>query len=163
DENGHVLEDVYARKITLAYDKLGRKSSVTSPAATFYSTQTPGDASQVDPFRPNPASVVGTQDAPVTRYEYNVFGDLTLQRVRANNIVEWQDTSFTIDAMGRKTRSVDAAGYVTALSYDTVGNLVRQEEQSGNSDGTDRVTGFTYNALDQEIRIDRYGLRYTDA
>ena len=50
---------------------------------------------------------------------------VTLQRVRINNIVEWQDTSFTYDAMGRRTRSVDAAGYVTDMLYDAAGNLVR--------------------------------------
>ena len=75
--------------------------------------------------------MAGVQDAAVTRYEYNAFGDLTLQRVRINTIVEWQDTSFTYDAMGRRTRSVDAAGYVTTMAYDAVGNLVRTEELTG--------------------------------
>ena len=132
DENGNLLPDAYARTITLAYDKLGRKILVTQPTATFYSTHTPGDASQANYYRPNaPGYVAGVQDAAVTRYEYNAFGDLTLQRVRINNIVEWQNTSFTYDAMGRRTRSVDAAGYVTNMVYDAVGNLVRTEERTG--------------------------------
>ena len=65
--------------------------------------------------------------------------------------------------MGRRTRSVDAAGYVTNMVYDAVGNLVRTEELTGYFDGTARITGFAYNALNQQTRVDRYGLRYTDA
>ena len=166
DENGNLLPDAYARTITLAYDKLGRKIVVTQPTATFYSTHTPGDASQANYYRPNaPGYVAGVQDAAVTRYEYNAFGDLTLQRVRINNIVEWQDTSFTYDAMGRRTRSVDAAGYVTNMTYDAVGNLVRTEELAEDyyRMAADRITAFAYNALNQQTRVDRYGLRYTDA
>ena len=65
----------------MAYDKLGRKILVTQPTATYYSTHTPGDASQANYYRPNaPGYVAGVQDAAVTRYEYNAFGDLTLQR-----------------------------------------------------------------------------------
>jgi YD repeat-containing protein len=67
--------------------------------------------------------------------------------VRINNIVEWQGTSFAYDALGRRTRSVDAAGSVTTMVYDAVGNLVRTQELTGNSDGTDRITEFAYNAL----------------
>jgi YD repeat-containing protein len=163
NENGHVISDYLARTITMAYDRLGRKSSVTQPSATFYSTHKPNDASQGNYYRANEDSVTAVQDAPVTRYEYNSFDDVTLQRVRINNIIEWQDTSFTNDAMGRTTRSVDAAGFVTDMLYDAVGNLVRKEEHTGKSDGTDRVTGFVYNALNQQTRVDRYGLRYTDA
>ena len=65
--------------------------------------------------------------------------------------------------MGRRIRGVDAAGNVMAMSYDIAGNLVRQEERTGNADGTDRITEFAYNLLDQQTRVDRYGLRYTDA
>src|SRR5262249_44721365 len=133
------------------------------PTAMYYSTHTPNDSTQSNYYRANENSVVAVQDAPVTRYEYNAFGNVTLQRVRINNIVEGQDTSFTYDAMGRRTRSVDAGNYVTDMLYDAVGNLVRTEERTGKSDGTDRVTGFVYNALNQQTRVDRYGLRYTDA
>jgi YD repeat-containing protein len=163
DENGNLLPDVYARTITMAYDKLGRKIAVTQPTATYYSTHTPGDDGQVNYFRPNPGSVAGVQDAAVTRYEYNAFGDLTLQRVRINNIVEWQDTSFTYDAAGRRTRSVDAAGFATLMNYDSAGNLVYTDESTGVPVGTGRITEFAYNALNQQTRVDRYGLRYTDA
>ena len=60
-------------------------------------------------------------------------------------------------------RSVDAAGYVTDTVYDAVGNVVRTQELTGEPFGTDRITGFAYNALNQQTRTDRYGLRYTDA
>ena len=163
DENGHLLPDAYARTITMAYDKLGRKVSVMQPAATYYSTHTPGDVSQANYYRPNTSNyLVGGDDAGVTSYQYNAFGDVTLQRVRINTIVEWQDTSFTYDAMGRRTRSVDAAGYVTDTVYDAAGNVVSTQELTGEPFGTDRITGFAYNALNQQIRVDRYGLRYTD-
>jgi large repetitive protein len=82
DETGHVIEDSLARTIQLTYDKLGRKSAVTLPTATFYSTQMPGDTSQVNHFRPSPQFVTGVQDAAVTRYEYNAFSDVVLQLVR---------------------------------------------------------------------------------
>src|SRR5215813_1152580 len=166
DETGDLLPDAYARTITLTYDTLGRKISVTQPAATYYSTHTPGDASQATYHRPNASAVVGVQDAAVTRFEYNVFGDLTLQRVRINNIVEWQDTAFMSDAMGRRIRSVDAAGYDTRMEYDALGNLVRTDEPTDLAHGSqpdDRNTVFVYNALNQQTRVDRYGLRYTDA
>ena len=35
DENGNLMPDAYARTITMAYDKLGRKISVTQPTATY--------------------------------------------------------------------------------------------------------------------------------
>jgi YD repeat-containing protein len=44
NENGNPLPDAFARTITMAYDKLGRKISVMLPLATFYSTHTPNDA-----------------------------------------------------------------------------------------------------------------------
>jgi YD repeat-containing protein len=154
DENGDLLEDVYARMIRLACDTLGRKAAVMLPSATFYSTHMPGDASQANYFRPSPASVLDVQDAAVTRYEYNAFGDVTLKRVHANTIVEWQDTSFTYDARGRQTRSVDAAGYVTATYYDVAGNLVRQDEYT-DQPGSDRITVFAYNVLRQRRRRGR--------
>ncbi len=163
DELGHVMEDFNARTIRLAYDTLGRKIAVTLPTATFYSTHMPGDPSHNNDFRPSPETVVGVQDAPVTRYEYNTFGDLILQRVRANNIVEWQDTAFSRDRMGRATSSTNAAGHITSMSYDIAGNLVLQSEPSGELVGWNRTTQFAYNILDQQVRIDRYRLRYTDA
>jgi YD repeat-containing protein len=167
DENGNIVPDAYARTITLAYDKLGRKIRVTQPTATFYSTHTPGDPSQANYYRPNASGyVAGVQDAAVTRYEYNAFDDLTVERVRINNIVEWPDTSFMYDDMGRKIRSVDAAGYVTIMAYDAVGNLVHTHEFTDFSHGTnpdDRKTEFVYNALNQQTSVDRYRLRYTDA
>jgi YD repeat-containing protein len=162
DELGNLLEDVYARTIRTAYDTLGRKSAVTLPEATYYSTQTPGDPSHVDGFRLTPQSVTGVQDAGTTTYEYNAFGDLTRQRVRANTVVEWQDTSFSYDVMGRRTRSMDAAGNVTELSYDTAGNLVLHSEPT-DEPGTDRTAQYSYDVLDRQTRVDRYRLRYTDA
>lgn len=163
DESGQVMEDTLARTTRLDYDKFGRKSVVTSPTATFYSTHMPDPDSLVSNFRPNPPSVQGVEDAPVTRYEYNAFGDLILQRVRSNNIVEWQGTLFSHDAMGRRTQTIDAGGYVSNTTYDAAGNLERQEDLTGESNGTDRITQFGYNALDQQTRVDRYGLWYTDA
>lgn len=162
DELGHVLEDVYARAIHLAYDTLGRKSVVTMPTATYYSTQMPGDAAQANFYRLTPDSVTGVSDAPVTRYEYNAFGDVIRQRVRANTIGEWQDTAFLSDAMGRRIRVVDAAGFGTVLSYDTAGNLVFQGEAT-NQPGTDRNTQFTYDLLDRQTQVGCYRYRYTDA
>ena len=44
-----------------------------------------------------------------------------------------------------------------------LGNVVSTQELTGEPFGTDRITGFAYNALNQQIRVDRYGLRYTDA
>jgi YD repeat-containing protein len=163
-----LVNDSGARTIQLTYDKLGRKSAVTLPTATFYSTS---QESQGDYFRKNPKHVPGywaVQDAAVTFYNYNAFGDVVLQRVvlqrvNAKTVVEWQDTSYTRDAMGRWTRSLDATGNVTVSSYDAFGNLVRHEELTGKQDGTDRITEFVYNALNQQIRIVRYGLKYTDA
>ena len=134
DENGNLMPDVYARTITLAYDKLGRKIVVTQPTASALSTPRTRRATRARPIpsgRTQPPSSAA-QDAAVTRYEYNAFGDLTLQRVRTNNIVEWQDTSFTYDAMGRRTRSVDAAGNVTA-------HVLRRRRQPGAPGGTHRT------------------------
>ncbi|ALI34756.1 putative deoxyribonuclease RhsA [Candidatus Nitrosocosmicus oleophilus] len=163
DENGNAMEDTLARTIRLSYDKLGRKVIVTHPTASFYSTHTPGNLGHSNYYRPNPDSVSGDLDAALTRYDYNTFGDVIKQRVRANNIVEWQDTSYTRDTMGRLIRCVDAAGYITITSYDPIGNLILQKELTGNEDGMNRITGFVYNALNQQIRTDRFGLRYTDA
>src|SRR5262249_15159880 len=73
NEVGDLMPDAYARMITLAYDKLGRKINVTQPTATYYSTHTPGDASQANYDRPNASDVAGVQDAAVTGYDYNAF------------------------------------------------------------------------------------------
>jgi YD repeat-containing protein len=163
DENGNPIEDTLARTTRLAYDKQGRKSVVTMPTATFYSTHTPGDASHDNYHRPNPESVVPVQDAPVTLYEYNSFGDITRQLVRINNIIEWQTTWLTYDTMGREVSVVDTHGQVTNTFYDVFGNLFRQEEITGLQDGSDRISEYRYNTLDQQIAVVRYGLWYTDA
>lgn len=165
DEGGHPIPDVYARPIRLFHDKVGRKSAVVFPRTTFYSTKMPGEPTHANDLRPNPAWVVGVEDAAATAYEYNAFGDLVLQRVRANNIVEFQETRFTYDGMGRPIRSVDPAGNVTTRYYDPAGNVVGEDELTGEGqqNGTDRITQFYYNALDQLVQVDRYGLRYTDA
>lgn len=163
DEVGHTLEDVSARTIRLAYDTLGRKTAVTLPTATYYSTQMPGDSAQANFDRLTPEFVTGGPDAQVTVYEYSAFGDPIRQRVRANTAEEWQDTSFVHDVMGRRIRSVDAAGFVTSLSCDMAGNLVFQNEAVDDPPGTDRSTAFVYDILDRQVRVDRYRLRYTDA
>ena len=61
-------------------------------------------------------------------------------------------------------RSVDAAGNVTDMSYDAVGNLVRTEEPTGVRRAAPTASPSSpTTSLNQQTRVDRYGLRYTDA
>ena len=49
-------------------------------------------------------------------------------------------------------------------SYDAAGNLVQHGgAHRASRTARDRITEFAYNVLNQQTRVDRYGLRYTDA
>src|SRR5262249_34164025 len=83
------------------------------------------------------------------------------------------------DTMGREIRSIDALGFHTARTFDSFGNLTQTVEYanagSGGTSGVftppatphesskDRITVFTYNALNQQVTVQRLGLTYVDA
>ncbi len=167
---GKVAADNAARTITMKYDNLGRKTEVAQPPMERYFRNGGGISGSTPP------------PSPVTKYQYNVFGEIQRESI----VISTSDFDFPegvrrdtwhyFDTMGREIRTIDSLGYHTARSYDPFGNLKETVEYAvagagGSSalappatpvnDTKDRITAFTYDALNRTTAIERKNLRYT--
>lgn len=176
-----VNSDTAARTVTTSYDNLGRKIEVKQNTGSYYFNSSGAGF--------NPLSAQTVFDAPITKYEYNVFGDLHRESAKID-ADSWRETWHYYDTMGREIRTIEElrgprepgdrpTGYHTARSYDALGNLKLTIEyaslaNSGASGdftlpGTpfeandDRITGYEYDALNRKIKTERYNLQFADA
>lgn len=176
---GKVSGDGSARTVTMVYDNVGRKTDVTQPSADryFYSSNATGTAATV-----NAPSVTGVSASAATHYDYNAFGEVAHEALKVDSVGtggHWRDTWHYFDTMGRETRTIDAGGYHTARSFDALGNLQQTVEYANagilgvtdnftapatpTQSSKDRITAFTYDALNRRLTIQRFGLSYAAA
>lgn len=104
------------RTIATAYDRLGRKTQVTLPSVTY--------------FRQDGTQTTGT---PTTQFVYNAYGEtvkesVLLEGTAGQGDAVWANTWRYYDAAGRNTLTVDAEGYVTAMTYNVTGDAVKTVE-----------------------------------
>ncbi|MFZ2754355.1 MAG: hypothetical protein WAZ48_13025, partial [Lysobacteraceae bacterium] len=104
------------RAITTAYDGLGRKTEVTSTAVQYYT-----------------AAGTWVWGTPTTQFAYNAYGEsvkesVLLEGTAGQGDAVWAHTWRYFDAAGRNTTTVDAEGYVTALTYNATGEVVKSVE-----------------------------------
>ncbi len=168
--------DALARTVTIAYDNLGRKTQVTQPTVSSYYNDSAGNYFAI---------AVPVTGAATTSYEYNAFGEVHRQAVKVNEGEPSRDTWHYFDVMGHETRTIELAagsgagaqGVHTERSFDNFGNLVKTIEYANMGDSgasgvftppvtpgassKDRVTGFTYDALNRQTSVQRFGLSYT--
>jgi YD repeat-containing protein len=155
------------RTITSQYDRMNRRSRVLQPQAFAYTAANAAGAGM------HSGSAVGRTD-----YEYNVFGELSLERRLLNEVTQqFADTRYFYDAEGRRTHTLDALGYVTENRYDARGNVTEHIEYSrrlaasangnarliestthdshpGFAEGYDRRTQYVFDSLDR-VRVQR--------
>ena len=177
-----VAGDAAARTVAMSYDNLGRKTEVRQPTAQNYHFTTL-DPTLVTDQGPQ---YNGVSAQAVTRYEYNTFNEVYVERAQIDTS-HWRETWHHYDSMGREvstanlfTEIVDGDihkfAYLTTREYDALGNLSRAIEYvklgymnassmfvppTPEADAKDRITGYTYNAVNQLESIQRYNIRYT--
>jgi YD repeat-containing protein len=155
------------RRIDKLYDRNNRVVEVDEPQAYVY----------------NALSNSGANAARRTVSEYDAFGEVVRQRLlssvdAAGNAASWADTYFYFDARGSRVAQIDAEGYLTELTYDAAGNVVRQVEyakrvpggysssgyvkpQAGDADsGYDRTTAYAYDLADRKVSETRVGVHF---
>ncbi|TXI02313.1 MAG: hypothetical protein E6Q76_15660, partial [Rhizobium sp.] len=148
------------RTLTTTYDRLGRKSAITQPSVAYY--------------KADGTLATGT---PTTRFEYDAYGNLVKERQLLEGTPDqadavWADTFHYYDELGRRIRTVDAEGYVTAWQYDALGRVelqiefARKIETAGLTTGTlpplpavgnaatgyDRSTLWSYDLLGRKVK-----------
>ncbi|MFK3649425.1 putative Ig domain-containing protein [Lysobacter enzymogenes] len=152
---GAVAASASDRTLTTRYDQRGLAVQVEQSQVSYYTS--------------SGAAATGT---PTVRMTYDAYG----QKVKESTLLEgtsggadarWADAWFYYDAVGRKTVSVDAEGYVTRVSYNANGEAVESVEYAkavytgglstaappapppaGDAvSGYDRITGWGYDAL----------------
>lgn len=175
-----LVGDTASRTVTTQFDTMGRKTLVTQPQSTSYFYSKPTTF-------PVAGSVSQPPAAATRSYQYNAFGDL-FHEVQAQTDTKSQEAWHYYDARGRETRTlqklsdrnqaVQPHAYDTQRTYDEFGNVRQVIEYAGfalvdenNSltppptpmqDALDRITGFTYDAQNQQKVVTRFGLKYTD-
>ncbi|GAA4797439.1 putative Ig domain-containing protein [Lysobacter hankyongensis] len=146
------------RVIDTVYTLLGRKATVTQSSITYY--------------RADGSAATGS---PVKTFDYNAFGDLTLESdliegVPGTGGAVWATATRYYDALGRNTMTVDAMGYVTKTEYNATGEATETIEYARALTGTpnpasrpglpapgdaaigyDRITRWGYDALGRKI------------
>ncbi len=174
---GKLTGDARARTIETHYDGRGRKDQVILPGTRYYASDSAVPA--------NAASVAQVTTSPTTKFEYNAHGDLMCESVKIDaegtdaegRSGHWRDTWHYFDAMGREYRTIDAAGYHTARTFDENGNLKSVTEFANVGDFPlpdsslppavpalsveDRITEYDYDEHNQQTSVKRYGLRYS--
>ncbi|QQP98177.1 putative Ig domain-containing protein [Lysobacter enzymogenes] len=152
---GAVAASASDRTLTTRYDQRGLAVQVEQSQVSYYTS--------------SGAAAAGT---PTVRTTYDAYG----QKVKESTLLEgnaggadarWADAWLYYDAVGRKTVSVDAEGYVTRVSYNANGEAVESVEYAkavytgglstaappaqppaGDAvSGYDRVTRWGYDAL----------------
>lgn len=152
---GAVAASASDRTLSTRYDQRGLAVQVEQSQVSYYTSAG--------------AAATGT---PTVRMSYDAYG----QKVKESTLLEgsagsadarWADAWLYYDAVGRKTVSVDAEGYVTHVSYNANGEVVESVEYAkavytgglstaappapppaGDAvSGYDRVTRWSYDAL----------------
>jgi YD repeat-containing protein len=160
------------RTIVTEYDLAGRQSKVTQSSSFVYTTTVAGGGA-------------GQTAAAETRYQYNVFGQLSRISVLLDPASgATADTSYYYDHDGRQHYIVDPRGFVTRKDYDGRGNVTLQIEYSralsagplgdpalvqdttsatslNDPNGYDRRTELVYDTLDRVVEQRLYDLDYT--
>ncbi len=121
------------RTTTMAYDALGRQTTVTDPDShtTSYSYDAVGRLRTVT----NP-------DGGVATSTYDLAGQLTTRTDPLGHV-----TSYAYDARGRLTQTTDALGNLTTTVYDAAGNVSASVDARG-----DRTT-YSYDALNRQTQV----------
>jgi YD repeat-containing protein len=118
---GSVVADGQSdRTIATTYNALGQKTLVQMSSVTYYKS-----------------SGYAEQGSPITTFQYNVHGDVVRENVLLEGTMDpqngnpvWASTWRWYDAMGRNTITVDAEGYVTAMTYNATGEVVKTVEHA---------------------------------
>ncbi|HEY3352256.1 MAG TPA: RHS repeat-associated core domain-containing protein [Polyangia bacterium] len=120
------------RWIGYVYDEVGRENGITNPdGGIIMRAYANGMTLTADPlFRFHWAWVDGYQR--VTHVRESIGGQL-------------RDTYFYYDLLGRRTRSVDAAGNVTQVTFDSLGRVIQK------SDPDQGLWTYQYNDLGQLV------------
>jgi RHS repeat-associated protein len=154
---------------TYAYDPLGDKTTVTSPAPaglSGYETTTNAydPAGRLTSVTAPPTSTSGGAADDVTAYTYDAAGEL-LTTTTGSGTGTAATTSYCYDPDGDKTASVapdgntssvatcsssspyeTSSGYQTGYSYDSLGEMVTQTRPATTWASSGQVTTYTYDA-----------------
>ncbi|BBB62226.1 hypothetical protein UNDKW_3953 [Undibacterium sp. KW1] len=155
------LDHSQDRIATSRYDQLGRAVETTEPATWVNS----GGAGE--------ASVLASK---ITRYSYDVFGNLSQTAVLSNPANDsWTVSRYFYDKQGQRTASINALGYVSFRTYDAQGNVISSTEyaNAGSVDANgklvfpvnssdDRTTLFTYDKANRQISQTRINVGFSD-
>ncbi|TNJ33223.1 putative Ig domain-containing protein [Arenimonas terrae] len=190
DVAAKIASDTLTRTTTTSYDQQGRRLEIVGPEAGYYFSATnpitnpsgaPVTASARTRFKYNAFGEIHRQETQIdtTRWMgswhyYDTVGRETL----------------TVTDYGQPGAEGDEpSGYHTARRYDAVGNLVEVIEYASSGEGGlphddgedgdgdrpsslipprnpwpssgDRITGFVYDARNQRIAVQRFGLTYS--
>jgi YD repeat-containing protein len=182
DAQGRLTTDPNARRTQIGYDTMGRKVSVTQPQESDYYYTLITESL-------NPASITPVTAQATTTFEYNSFGEVFHEKQPLDN-TRSKETWHYYDLGGREIRTLTLSrppdhilsdrteAYDTARSYDNFGNLqqvIEYAKANRNVDPTnsltppaipsestdDRITVYSYDALNRNTKVERLGLRYT--
>ncbi|MGC4002702.1 MAG: RHS repeat-associated core domain-containing protein [Pirellulales bacterium] len=143
------------------YDAAGRTTQVLSPVFKADVSGTPTDARRstvytYDELARLYETAVGSVEAAdpetslvaddqVTRYEYDLVGNLTSTTARPGTALE-QVTQTEYDALNRPILQIDAQAGETRVTYDAVGN------RTGLTDAVGNTTAWEYDRRDRAVR-----------
>ncbi|WZB75878.1 hypothetical protein WJ972_07335 [Achromobacter insuavis] len=150
------------RGVAMRYDRLGRVI----------------EASQSQIYAYDSSAAAGAQyftSNKLVRTEYDAFGQVTAVRDLVNPVSQvWATTMQYYDRVGNMTGRVDALGYVTAMSYDGLGNKTSVREYATattawNARGyrlppahaDDRLTTYAFDALGRKVAETRVNVEYS--
>ena len=162
------------RTVTTTFDQAGRAAMVQDGRVIIDVTGHAVVATASQVFNFDSSAAVGKQffsAAKSTKNTYNAFGEvITQSTLRNTNTDTWLNTTYAYDQMGHRTFELDAAGYLNAMSYDSVGNLTQKIEYANSQgsaipttaavDGKDRTTKTTYDQLNRKTAETRVNIQY---
>ncbi|AYM96375.1 LysM peptidoglycan-binding domain-containing protein [Acidovorax sp. 1608163] len=142
------------RDLIMSYDKMGRLLQTQEPLVFNYDSQT-GEQST---------------GRKTTTNSYNAFGDLiAVSSIQGSS--RWAFTSHEYNKLGQRIATVDPAGYLTTMSYDMAGNLLKKVEfaqaqgvarpEADTAKG-DRVTEYQWDNLNRKTAEIKKGVLYSE-
>ena len=154
--------DPNGRTVSYAYDLAGNRTSVTTPGGT--TAYTYDDLNRVETVTDDNGDTVGygyDANDNVTDIIYPNGTEATLTYDNRNRTVRVQHTGaggtpvladyqYTLDAVGNRTRIVEAAGRTLDFSYDVLNQLTRVIEDPG---GANITSSYTYDAVGNVLTI----------